>query len=519
MHPPMALADMGDAVDRIERALAAGETIFVHGDYDVDGICATALLTRALRSLGGTVVPFVPHRMRDGYDLTRAGVERARRAGAGLLVTCDSGIRAHDAVGYARQVGIDVIVTDHHTPAETLPPATAVVNPGRTDCRYPEKGLCGTAVVFKVMEALHERRGRDRQELLVHLDLVALATIADLVPLVGENRVLARFGLRYLAHTSKVGLRALLEVCGMGAATGDGSLEAGQVGFQLAPRINAVGRLGDAGDALELLLTEDPVRARHLAHALDALNTKRREEDRRTLDGALQSLSESYDPDRDFGVVIAEEGWHPGVIGIVASRVVERIHRPVILIALDGDGGRGSARSIPDLHLYEALSECREHLERFGGHRQAAGMDLKASSVDALRKAFNDAVRTRLGGTAPTPRIRADLALPLDQATPELHHWLEYLGPFGMGNPRPVFVAREAQLHGTPREVGRGHLKLQLAREGGPVEAIGFGLVARHPPSSLPSRVELAFQLRENEFRGRRTLQARLLDLRAAGSG
>ncbi len=518
MHPPVRLADAGRAVERLERAIDRGETIFVHGDYDVDGVCSAALLTRSLRSLGATVVPFVPHRLRDGYDLSRSGVERAQRAGATLLVTCDAGIVAHDAIRYAGELGIDVVVTDHHTPGATLPAAVAVVNPNRTDCTYPDKGLCGAGVVFKLMELLFERRGRDRQLLLPHLDLVALATIADLVPLVGENRIFARFGLRYLAHTSKEGLRALLSVCGMERSTGDGSLEAGQVGFQLAPRINAAGRLGDAGDALELLLTENRDRARRLADELDRLNTQRRAEDQRTLDEALRTLALSFDPADDFGVVLAGEGWHPGVIGIVASRVVERIHRPVVLIALDGDAGRGSARSIPELHLYDALLACDEHLDRFGGHRQAAGMDVRRSSVDPLRLAFNHAVRTQLSGSVPAPRLRADLRLSLDEATPELHHWLDYLGPFGMGNPRPVFVARDAEIQGAPMEVGRGHLKLRLAADRGSVEAIGFGLAERLPPQSLPRRVELAFQLRENEYRGRRTLQARLMDLRPGGS-
>jgi single-stranded-DNA-specific exonuclease len=512
LHPPERLTDAVRAAERLSRAIEGNELVFVHGDYDVDGVCSAALLTSVLRQLGGRVEPFVPHRVRDGYDLGRTGVQRAKAAGATLLVTCDSGIVAHDAVRHANEMGIEVIVTDHHTPGDTLPPAYAVVNPKRSDCDYPEDTLCGAGVVFKILERLVRERTGSVEALYPHLDLVALATIADLVPLRGENRILAHYGLRYLARTTRPGLRALLQVSGVDGGA-DARLEAGQVGFQLAPRINAVGRLGDAGDALELLLTDDPRRATELARALDRINTERRDEDGRTFDDAIHRLTGTFDPDRDFGVVVAGEGWHPGVIGIVASRVVERIHRPVVLIALDGDSARGSARSIPELHLHDTLTECAPHLGRFGGHRQAAGMDLSPDAIPAFGDAFNAAVRRRLPDGIPAPLLRADLELAPEAVTDELHHWLGYLGPFGMGNPRPVFLARGAELSGAAREVGRGHLKLRI-RGRGELDAIGFRLAHRHRPDRVPSRVDLAYQIRTNEYRGRRTLQARLLDLR-----
>jgi single-stranded-DNA-specific exonuclease len=512
LHPPEGLPDATLAVNRILEALDRQETIFVHGDYDVDGVCATALLTRWLRHLGGKVVPFVPHRTRHGYDLGEAGVAAAEAAGASLLVTCDSGIAAHDAVAAARDRGMDVVITDHHTPGETLPPALAVVNPVRPDSTYPEAVLCGAGVAYKLAQLLAERRGRDPAELHPLLALVALATVADLVPLEGENRVLVRFGLRYLAHTRMPGLRALLEVAGL-----RGEVDAGQVGFVLGPRINAIGRMGAADTALRLLLTEDRTEALALARELDEANGARQEEDRRTLAEALDLLARTYDPARDHGVVLAAEGWHPGVIGIVASRIVERIHRPVVLVALDGARGRGSARSVPGVHLYEALRGCASLLGRFGGHRQAAGMDVAAGQVEAFRSAFNAQVRAQLGGRIPVPRLAAGTPISISQADGELHRLLEYMAPFGMGNPRPVFQARGVELTGRPREVGDGHLKLRFRDAEQELEAIGFGLARRRPPEALASGpVDALFQLRTHEYRGRVSLQARLLDLRPA---
>lgn len=511
LHPPERMAGMDEAVTRILRAIESGETILVHGDFDVDGVCGAALLTRWLRRMGGQVAPFVPNRIRDGYDLGPAGIAAATASGASLLVTCDTGILAHEAVSQAAAAGIDVIVTDHHTPGPELPSAHAVVNPNRTDSNYPEGTLCGAGVVFKLCQALAERAGIPKEELWPHLDLVALATVADLVPLTGENRVLVRFGLRFLACTRNMGLQALLEVSGLG---GSKTIEAGQVGFILAPRINAAGRMGDAGRALRLLLTDDLEEAEALARELDEANRLRREEERTTLDQALGLLSGNFNPDRDFGVVLAGEGWHPGVIGIVASRIVERIFRPVVLVALNGERGRGSARSVAGVHLFRALEGCQDHLLRFGGHAQAAGLDLSRDSLEAFRAAFDSGVKKQLGGNAPRPTIRGDLAIPLADAGADLHELLNYVGPFGMGNPRPVFWALGLEVAGPLRVVGDGHLKLRLRDGGAALDAIGFGLAERLASSLSNGPVDAIFQLGENEYRGVRTIQAKLLDLR-----
>ncbi len=514
LHPPEHLPDAEPACRRIERAIERGETILIHGDYDVDGVCGAALLSLWLRRLGGRAVPFVPHRLRDGYDFGPAGLEEARRVGATLVVTVDSGTLALAAVSRAREEGIDVVVTDHHTPGESLPDASAIVNPHRSDSAYPDPGLCGTGVVFKICQLLAARAGVPFEELLPHLDLVALATVADLVPLSGENRILVRYGLRALRQTEKAGLRALLEVTGLT----DRDLGSGPVGFVLAPRINAVGRLGEASLALRLLLADDRNTAYSIAGEMERINGLRQGEDRRTLAEALELLASDFQPERDFGVVLASEGWHPGVIGIVASRVVERIHRPTVLISLEGKRGRGSARSIPEFDLFRAVQGCSPHLIRFGGHAQAAGMDLRAADVDTFRDAFNAEARKLLGGTLPKPSLHVDLEIELGLASGEAVRYLQYMGPFGVGNRTPLFMARRVHLDGA-RVVGANHLKLTLRKGEASIDAIGFGLAEHLSADALFAEGDVLFQLGENHFRGQTTVQARVVDLRPAGSG
>src|SRR5690606_28589639 len=518
LHSPWRLAGMEAVVERLQRARRAGETVLVHGDYDVDGVCATALLVRALRMMGFSVVPFVPHRLRDGYDLTSAGIAAARRAGATLIVTADCGTVAHDAVDEAARLGIEVIVTDHHTPGAELPRALTVINPNRSDCDYPEKGLAGAGVAFKLVEALAEGTGFPAERLSSFLDLVAIATIADLAPLTSENRALVRWGLAVLARTPNPGLRALLRSCGLGDRE---ELTAGHVGFVLAPRLNAAGRLGDAMRGVQPLLADDPRLATRLAEELELENRRRRELDEATLADAIEMLERSYDPERDWGVVLASDRWHPGVIGIVASRVVERIHRPTVLISLGQREGKGSGRSITGLHLQAALSACAAHLTRFGGHRAAAGCSLEPSRVEPFREAFNEVVRRTLEPEALVPRLQVDEVLSLEDANYGLLTRLRHFAPFGVANATPVFAAYGVRLAAPPRIVGRNHLRLLLASEEARLEAIGFGLADLvHECSSRT--VDVAFRLEENRWNGggRRdepAVQARLVDVRAAG--
>ncbi len=513
LRDPFGLAGMAEAVARVERALDRRERILVHGDYDVDGVCSAALLARVLRRLGAEVDAFVPHRVTDGYDLGPAGLRRAAELGASLIVTADCGTAAHDAVAAAAAAGIDVIVTDHHTPEATLPPAVAVVNPRRRDCGYGEP-LCGAGVAFKLCQALGERRGLEKEWLWWQLDLVGLATIADLVPLTGENRVLARYGLKVIKDSRNAGVRALVRSAGL---TGRKELVAGHVSHILGPRLNAAGRLGDAFDGVRLLLSDDDREAGRLADGMESSNRARQSLDREMLAQALALLETSYDPERDWAIVLAREEWHPGVIGIVASRIVERVNRPTVLIALNGaPHARGSARSIRGFHLYEALAECSGLLVRFGGHKYAAGLDIAPERIDELRAALNAYAHRVLSPRDLVPQVEIDLELSLSQADAELHRLLRHFGPFGAGNPSPVLAVRAARVLGRPRVVGEGHLKLELTQGGARLPAIGFRMGERLAQLAGVDHVDVAFQLQENDWNGRTELQARLVDVRRA---
>ena len=514
IHPPSRLAGMAEAVARLKSAIHRGETVLVHGDYDVDGICATTLYVRALRMMGAKAEPFVPRRLVDGYDLTEAGVQAAAGIGATLIVTCDCGIVAHDAVVRAREVGIDVVVTDHHTPGPDLPDAAAVVNPNRRDCGYPDKGLAGVGVAWKVCCALAAEIGFPQDRLHSFLDLVAVATIADIAPLKGENRALVRWGLRVLRESPNAGLRALMRVTGL-AEKGD--ISAAQVGFVLAPRINAVGRMREALRGVRLLLTDDDREADEIARTLEEDNLWRRTVEGETLQQALAALEASYDPERDYGIVLASPGWHAGVIGIVASRLVERFHRPVVMIALDEHGeGKGSARSIHAFHLYDAMRACSGHLVRFGGHKVAAGCSIRAENVDAFRADFIARARELLTEDDLVPEVRIDLEVELRDADHDLVRMLRHAGPFGAGNATPVFAARGVAVE-DHRVVGQGHLKMTLAAYGARLDAIGFGMGARaQEPEFGRQLLDVAFKLEENHYNGRTTVQAKLVDFRPA---
>lgn len=530
LHDPSRLRGAEAAAARLARAITHDEMVVVHGDYDVDGIAGSALLTSWIRALGGRAEAIVPDRDRHGYDLSEAGVERAAQRGARVLVTVDCGIMAHDPVRRAGAAGIEVIVTDHHRPGATLPDALAVVNPNRTDCGYPNKGLCGAGVVFKVGQLLAGLRGRPANESWRHLDLVAMATIADQVPLDGENRTMTRYGLRVLADTSRPGLRALKAQAGL---AGGKAVDSAAVAYGLGPRINAAGRVGDPRKALRLLLADDADEANSLARELDGTNRRRRELDERVTGEAMEAMLSRCDPARERGIVVVGEGWHSGVIGIVASRLAERVFRPVIVVALEGDAGRGSARSIPPFDVHAAIARCSEHLDRFGGHHQAAGFDIRRDRLPAFREAFAAAARDALGTTEPVPELRADMVIALDRIDSDLNRYLRYLGPFGRGNREPVFVARGVRL-ADPRLVKGKHVKFRITRNGTGLDGIGFRLAHSLDPEMLGAEpasrgaasaswagarippVDVAFNLMENTFRGYTTIQAKALDIRRA---
>jgi single-stranded-DNA-specific exonuclease len=502
---PTSLAGMAEAVDAISRAVRTGVGILVHGDYDVDGQCATALLTRALREAGARVTPFLPHRLRDGYDLGPAGITAAKAAGAGLILTCDCGITAVSTVDLARSAGLEVVITDHHLPGPRLPAATAIVDPQRQDDHSGLRQLCGTGIAFKLVQALVPALGLPPNLPYYLLDLVALATVADIVPLTGENRVLVRHGLKLLPESHWPGVRALIRASGLEGK----EIRASQVGYILAPRLNAAGRVGDANDGLRLLLSDDPEESARLALMLERMNVERQGLDQRILEEAVEQVERERDPERDTALVLASEQWHPGVVGIVASRVVERYGRPTFLIALDGDIGKGSGRSISRFDLHAALMRCSDLLERFGGHQMAAGLTIRREQLEAFRERFASVARESLTEMDLGPEQRVDLVLGLGAVDPDLERLCRYLEPCGMGNPSPVFGSRGIRLEGA-RRVGSGHLKGTLCDGGARLSAIGFNWADRAPTAE---RLDVAFRLEQNEWMGERTLQARIVAL------
>jgi single-stranded-DNA-specific exonuclease len=507
--PPEQLLDLGRAVDRLVRAIREGETILVHGDYDVDGISSTTLLTKAFRAVGAKVVPFIPRRITDGYDLTDAGVRAAQEAGATVVVTCDCGTSAVAPVRTLQAAGIDVIISDHHLPGGDLPNAYAILNPKRPGCSSEDKDLAAVGVAFKLALAVTRALGGNENVVFGMLDLVALATIADIAPLRGENRVFARYGLKMLAETKNLGLRALIRSAGLEGKP----LTAGRVGYILAPRLNAVGRLGHALRGVDLLTAQSEHEANVIARELEELNARRQEIDRATLEQARRKAL-ALDLDETFGIVLAEDGWHPGVIGIVASRIVEEFGRPTILIALDGDEGKGSGRSISRFDLHSGIGGCRHLLKRFGGHRSAAGVTIARDRVDDFARCFNDAARAALSPEDLVPELRIDLEVALDDLTPGFESLLRHLEPCGVGNPSPMLLTRGVRLAAPARTVGQGGLKLRLQTSDEPLEAIGWSLGHRIGEIDVSRPLDIAFRLERDEYQGVSRLQAKLADFR-----
>src|SRR6266496_3434848 len=495
LHDPFLLGDMAGAVQRIRTAIAAGKRICVHGDYDVDGICATVLAVLVLRELGAEVEWHLPSRFDEGYGVSGQTLERLAEEGCGLVLTVDCGITAVDEVRRARELGLEVIVTDHHRPGDELPDCPIVAT---RPSDYPFQELCGTGVVYKLGQAL---LGAESEVLRRHLDLVALATIADVVPLVGENRSLAIAGLRTLARTQKLGLRALMKAAGVDPA----AVDAGKVGFRLAPRINAAGRLGDPRAALELLLTEDADEARRLADRLEELNRDRQAVEDKILRAAIAQVEEWPEAKRRRrAYVVWGEDWHEGVIGIVASRLVERYHRPVVLIAGTEGLWKGSGRSIPSFDLHGALAACSTFLERFGGHRAAAGLSIVPDRVEPFAEAFAAQAEGLLG---PEDLVRAtvvDAVLPRgSKLTLELCEELRALAPFGLANPDVTLLAPGCEL-GELATVGDGkHLRFRVHRDGRDAGgAIAFGQGTSLDRYRRIGRYDVAFRLQENHWNG-----------------
>lgn len=511
LHDPLSFLSMDKAVERLARAVREKELVFIHGDYDVDGICSTTILTRVIRWLGGKAMPFIPRRIEDGYDLSDAGVNAALAAGARVVVTCDCGTGAVGPVARLCRSGVDVIVTDHHLPSGELPDCLAILNPKRSGCGYPDKDLAAVAVTWKLSLALARALGANENPIWAMLDLVALATVADVAPLRGENRVFVRWGLKMLAETRNIGMRALLRAAGLDKR----ELTAGRIGFILAPRLNAAGRLGHAIRGVELLLTENEHEANVIARELEELNHRRQEIDHATLEQARERVL-AMDLDEQYSIVLADDTWHPGVVGIVASRLVEEFGRPTVLIALSGEQGKGSGRSIPKFDLHGALGQSRQHLLRYGGHRAAAGITIAREKVADFAARFNEVARSVLTPADLVPDIRVDLEVSIDGLDGRIESLFRHFEPFGIGNPTPVLLARNVTIARPPRPVGEHGLKLALDTGTGSLEALGWGLADRAAEFQSGTKVDVAFRLERDNYRGETYLQARIADVRVS---
>ena len=526
LHDPFGMKGMAEAADHLAGEVERGAPIGIYGDYDVDGITATALMVRFFSSLGVPASYYIPKRLREGYGLHLGGLLQLKEAGCRTVVTVDCGIAAAGVAAEAKQAGLSLIVTDHHRPPGHLPEAVAVLNPRQPGCPYPFKSLCGAGIAFKLAAAVR-RRLRDRgfakplPNLKQHLDLVALGTVADVAPLLGENHILVRAGLEALSprgggEARKAGIRALQAAADLKADV----INTGHVGFVLGPRLNAAGRVGDPGVGVQLLLAEDLAEARGLAEVIEEWNRQRQELQQEALDEAEALLAVAGESGTEGAIVLASEGWHPGVIGIVASKLVERHRVPAALIHLDGEEGRGSVRGYGGFHVYRALEGCADCLLQFGGHREAAGLTLRREMVDAFRARFQAAAREALGPGRGAEELWLDAEVAFADLNIPLVEKLEGMAPFGPENPRPLLATAGVEIAGSPGFAGRegDHLKLTLRHLGTALEAIGFGMGALLREAPLPGgRLDVAYCAGVNRWRGSAKVQLELRAIRPAG--
>jgi single-stranded-DNA-specific exonuclease len=531
LHDPLLMQGMTEAVARLERAIAQREPVLLYGDYDVDGTTAVVLLKTAIEMLGGTARFHVPHRLREGYGLQSSVLEAAYAEGARLVITVDTGMRAFSEAETARRLGLDLIITDHHLlqAGDAVPHALAILNPNQPACAYPEKFLCGAAIALKLAQALLERRdaARTREKSLPSfLKMAAIATIADAVPLKGENRVIAALGLKELRHPAGVGLRALFAAAALDPAARP--LTGYDVAFRLAPRINAAGRMDVASDVVELFTTRNRARAAELAAKLERLNRERRETEAAALTTIEARLASDSELAADRLLVIDGDGWHRGIIGILASRVVERTARPAIVISVEEGVAYGSGRSVDGFPLLAAIEGCADLFTRFGGHAFAVGFALPAEALPELKRRLRLYAEEHLAARQPEQLLRIHAELPLDHITSVLAGWLRKLEPFGHGNPEPVFVARRVRLLSPPRVMKERHIRLEVAQDSlqppplpgssGAVRAVGWGLAARVAELGLTqgSLIDLAYRIRENQHADYGGLEAEIAGIELA---
>ena len=511
LHDPFMMKNMDIAVDRISKNIQNQKPILIFGDYDVDGTTGASLLYLGLKDLNAIVEYYIPHREKEGYGLSSGGIDYAHSIGADLLITCDCGINAFEPVDYANEHGVDIIITDHHIPDKKLPNAYAVLNPKQKGCEYPFKGLCGCGVAFKLISALSEKSGIGQNVGLNYLDLVALATSADMVPILDENRVLVHGGLDQLEESKSPGIHQLLVQTGL---VGE-SLNVGKLVFGLAPKINAAGRMGDANRTVELLTTSDKTRAEELASILVRENKRRQLIQEDIVNDAIRLVHSQVDLENNKVVIIGSKGWHPGVVGIVASRIKDEFSRPAIVIAFDKEGiGKGSARSIPHLDLYEALSYAAKFLEGYGGHPMAAGLTVREDKFENFKSLFLRNANKILTNDDLIPAISIDGEMALTDINSRFMRFLEKLGPFGPGNMRPKFVSRNLSISGQPRLMGNGeHIRFIVGQNGRNYPAVGFKLSSHYEDLIRGVPVDIAYVVEVNQWQGQSNIQLNVRDI------
>ena len=510
LHNPLLMKDMDKAIERIEKALEENEKILVYGDYDVDGTTAVSLMCSYLKTKTENVATYIPDRYDEGYGISFKGIDFAEDNEITLIIALDCGIKAIDKIEYAKEKGIDFIICDHHRPGKELPMAVAVLDPKREDCEYPYKELCGCGVGFKLIQALTEKEGETVENLVEYLDLVAIAIGADIVPITGENRTLAYFGLQVINSTPRVGIKAII------AQIKKEELSITDVVFIIAPRINAAGRMKHGNHAVTLLTETDYNQAVQYAIEIDSFNTERRETDEQITREALEQIERQKEQER-FTTVVYNETWHKGVIGIVASRLTETYYRPTLVFTRSGDKLAASARSVSGFDVYNALEACSEHLEQFGGHKYAAGLTLKEENYEAFKQAFEDEVSKTIDRSLLTPEIKIDNELNLEDITAKFYRILKQFAPFGPGNMTPIFMSQNVYDTGYGKCVGEGenHLRVTLNQNGNEkLVAIGFGLGNKYELTSNKKPFKIVYSIDENHWNGSTSLQLKLRDLK-----
>lgn len=514
---PFLMYNMDVAVQRVIEAMNNRDSIMIYGDYDVDGTTSTSMLYLFLREIyKGVLTYYIPDRVKEGYGLSRSGITAAHAQGVKLVIAVDCGITAVDQIKLANEFGIDVIICDHHHPGDVLPNALAILNPKQEKCSYPFKELCGVGVAFKLAQALTETLKIDRGILLQHLDLVAIGSAADIVPLVGENRTLVKNGLKLVSEANKVGIRQLVK----NANVYGKSISTAQIVFSLAPRINAVGRLGDANRAVKLLITSSETDAVEFASVLESENRNRRDLNEVMFLEACEIVEEDFDFEKDKVIVVFKEGWHQGVIGIVASKLVERYYRPAIVIAEADSRGKGSARSVENFDVFQALKSCEDLMVGYGGHKYAAGLTIELDKVNEFRRRVNEYAETNLPPADLIPKIQIDAEITLDSINDRLMNLLNLFKPHGPGNMRPIFLSTSLQIVGYPQLMNERHIRLKVKQNGATFDAVGFNLAHHYNKIGVGDHpIDLVYQIDENTWQGRTTTQLKIKDLKVQTNG